>query len=249
MAGNAGSIVCPACGAGVSKADAACPYCGAEVVLPKPIGMDGPAERRTFCTRCGRLYADAAIRCSQCPPSDCETRGGRCPRCSSDLEPITLGRVTVDRCRQCRGHWFDGDEVEHAIDVTTEGISREDALSARRTLPTWDKPLEEIRYLACVRCTERMVRRQIAPRVGVIVDICRFHGVWFDQGEFEHFAAFSRAGGLEVVRFDGIAMVEAKRVRAFEKAPVWVGPPIESYEAGLWMDLARALGRMIGRIR
>src|SRR5690349_19544708 len=114
MAGDGGSLVCPACGAGVSKKDAACRYCGAEVVVPKPVGMEGPAERRTYCTRCGLLYASDAARCTACPTDETNEKGGRCPRCGDSLEPVTIGRSTVDRCRGCGGHWFDGDEIEHA---------------------------------------------------------------------------------------------------------------------------------------
>src|SRR5437762_7819140 len=114
----AGSIVCPTCGAGVSAKATACPYCNAPVVLPKPVGAEGPAERRTYCTRCGLMYPAGAARCPRCPTFDeFDARGGMCPRCGNDLEPEKMGEVTVDRCRGCKGLWFDGDEVEHAIDA------------------------------------------------------------------------------------------------------------------------------------
>jgi Zn-finger nucleic acid-binding protein len=127
-----------------------------------------------------------------------------------------MGGVSVDRCAQCRGHWFDGDEVEHAVDLTTQGVSKEEAAALRRSLPPPSIPTEEVRYLACVRCGERMARRQAAPRSGVIVDLCREHGVWFDGDELERFAAFARAGGLEVLRHDGIAVSEARARLAAE---------------------------------
>jgi Zn-finger nucleic acid-binding protein len=221
-----GTLVCPGCGAGVSRAAAACPYCGAQVVLPKPVGADAPAPLKTFCTRCGLLYPAGAPRCPRCPPASVDpAKGGRCPRCAGDLEPVAVGRVTVDRCRACRGHWFDGEAIEHAIDLTTRGVTRDEALAMRRTLPVWKQPLEPVRYLACVRCGERMTRRPVVPQAGMIVDVCREHGVWFDAGEFEHFASFARAGGLEVMRHDGIAKAEAKARLAGSETPpsAWVG--------------------------
>jgi Zn-finger nucleic acid-binding protein len=137
--------------------------------------------------------------------------------------------VTVDRCGSCHGLWFDGDEIEHAIDVTTKGVSREEAAALRRSLPNPSGPVEEVRYLACVRCGERMARRQAAPRAGTIVDICRDHGVWFDGGEFDRFAAFAKAGGLDVLRHDGIAAAEA-RARLAAAGAADVGATLVGHE-------------------
>ncbi len=245
-----GTIVCPACAAGVPKNATACPYCGAEVVLAKPVGADRAGEYKTYCTRCGLLYPTNAAKCPRCPPGSTDERGGRCPRCAGDLEAKSGGRVTVDECRACHGTWFDGDELEHSIDLTTKGVSRDEARSLRPTLPA-NAPESEVRYLACVRCGERMARRQVAPRTGMIVDICRVHGVWFDKNELEHFRAFIAAGGLEVVRFDGVASVEAKRkeIEAKPSSLDYARPYMSGY-AGLsdgpflGVDLLRAVGRL-----
>ncbi len=252
MAESAGTLVCPSCGAAVDRTAKACGYCGAVVEPPKPIGADGPSERRTFCPRCSMLYPTAAMRCPRCPAGQWDARGGRCPRCASDLESIPMGTVTVDRCRDCHGHWFDGDELEHVLDLTTQGVTREEAATLRPALPVSKIPLEEdVRYVACVRCGERMVRRQVAPRAGVVVDICRLHGVWFDGGEFEQFAEFAKAGGLEVVRHDGIASAEARAKSAASptRDPAWIGEG-EAWagtSSGGWLvaDALRAILRLI----
>jgi Zn-finger nucleic acid-binding protein len=230
--------VCPSCGGGVRKACAACPYCGAEVVLPKPKGADAPAERRTFCTRCGRLYPTRAARCPKCPPAGDHEKGSRCPRCAGALEVAPMGGVRVDRCPGCRGVWFDGEEVEHALDVTTKGVGSVEARALKATLPARKGPFEEVRYLACVRCGELMARRQLAPLAGVIVDVCRDHGVWFDAGELEHFAAFVAAGGLEVMRHDEVASVEA-RMRAASTASSPTRPVV-------WMSGERGIESVVG---
>jgi Zn-finger nucleic acid-binding protein len=165
-----------------------------------------------------------------------------------------MGAVTVDRCRGCRGLWFDGDEVEHAIDATTRGVSTSEAAALRPGLPATPTKLEdEVRYLACVRCRELMVRRQAAPRSGIVIDICRNHGVWFDGGEFEQFAAFVKAGGLEVLRYDGIASAEARRKAAAAMPPpepTMLGPGPRDHRwgwetAGLTSTFLEALARLI----
>ncbi len=239
-----GTLVCPACGAAVPKTAAACPYCGAVVVPKTPIGAVGPAERRTFCPRCGSLYPAAVARCPRCPPGPTDERGGHCPRCGADLEATSMGGVSVDRCPSCRGHWFDGDELEHVLDLTTEGVSREDAASLKAGL----RPVlgvEDVRYVPCVRCGELMARRQIVPRAGIVVDVCRFHGVWFDGGEMEAFTEFVRAGGLEVLRHEGIAAAELRRKLGEESPPRFASArrPVEGSLARDLMDAVRVLFR------
>ena len=248
-----GTIVCHGCGGAVRRDAKACPYCGGEVVLRKPLGASEPAERRTYCARCATLYPADAARCPRCPPGATDARGGWCPRCAGALAPTTMGSVTVDRCAACGGTWFDGDELEHAVDLTTRGVSSTEAAEARRSIPRSKVALErEVRYLACVRCGERMARRQVARGAGVVVDLCRDHGVWFDRDELETFVAFARAGGLEVVRFDGVAAAEARRRLAElkERVPAPLSPMGGAFDADAagWVagGLVRALLRLLG---
>lgn len=245
-----GTVVCRACGGAVPVDARACGYCGGVLELPKPAGSEGPAERRTYCTRCAAMYPSHAARCPRCPPASGEDRGGHCPRCAAELVPEPMGPVTVDRCKACRGRWFDGNELEHVLDATTEGLSRHDAGRTRRALPTLGRPAEPIRYLACVRCGERMARRQAAARAGIVVDICAPHGVWFDADEFEHFAAWCAAGGLEVLRHDGVASAEAQRRQAALDRGSVPTSPVPAYDDDLTLwgigHLLRKLGRILG---
>ena len=100
-------------------------------------------------------------------------------------------------------------------------------------------------------------RRQVAPRTGLVVDICRPHGVWFDAGEFEHFQQFVRAGGLDVVRFDGVAAVESQRkdldairaatstARAYGDDPPM--PMLLGSRTGLGFDIIYAIASLFRR--
>ena len=246
-----GTIVCPACSAPASKKASACAYCGAQIVLPAPKGSDAPAQRRTFCVRCGQLYPSPLGKCPRCPPSSNEMPAGRCPRCRRDLEPMRMGTAIVDKCPGCGGHWFDGDEIEHAADLTTQGVSREEAAGMRRSIPAGSEIERVVKYLRCVRCDEVLSRRQVVQRAGIIIDVCRVHGVWFDGGELEKFLAFVRAGGLEVNRVDGVAQVEARRKYEEERlraAQSTGGLPIDAAPRIDWVDsffyAARALRRL-----
>src|SRR5690349_10995982 len=98
-----GSVVCPACGGGAPKAGAACPYCGAAIPADLPLGVRGGAEWRTFCARCGQMYAAGAERCPRCPSADTDEKGGKCPRGGSDLAAETIGTSRPSRRCPRRG--------------------------------------------------------------------------------------------------------------------------------------------------
>ncbi|MBW2368887.1 MAG: zf-TFIIB domain-containing protein [Deltaproteobacteria bacterium] len=49
-----------------------------------------------------------------------------------------------------------------------------------------------------------MVRRNFKKISGVMVDICRDHGVWFDAGELEQIRIFIANGGLDKSQDKGI---------------------------------------------
>jgi Zn-finger nucleic acid-binding protein len=45
-----------------------------------------------------------------------------------------------------------------------------------------------------------MTPTQFSRRSGVIVDVCRQHGVWFDRDELQRIIEFIRSGGLQRAR-------------------------------------------------
>ncbi len=200
-----GTIVCPGCGGGAPETAKACPYCGAKVVVPtttKAVSAVGtPPVPKTYCPRCAQFHPSSLPSCPRCPPTSSDARGGRCPRCQTDLAPTPTNGVLLDTCTTCKGLWFDGSEVERVIDVSTKGKSRDEVDSLREALPRRPSPIEN-GTLECVRCRKPMTRRQIALKSGVVVDICGAHGIWFDGGEWQQFGEFVRAGGLEVLRRD-----------------------------------------------
>jgi len=55
-------------------------------------------------------------------------------------------------------------------------------------------------YVPCPHCGQLMNRINFAHCSGVIVDVCRGHGTWFDRDELREIVEFIRVGGLEVSR-------------------------------------------------
>src|SRR5690606_39479191 len=54
----------------------------------------------------------------------------------------------------------------------------------------------EVRYRGCPACGVLMNRRNFGRRSGVIVDVCKEHGVWFDADELTAVLEFVARGGL-----------------------------------------------------
>jgi Zn-finger nucleic acid-binding protein len=63
------------------------------------------------------------------------------------------------------------------------------------------KPVpREDAYLPCPVCAGLMPRKNFRRISGVLIDICRDHGVWLDAGELEQIRCFIANGGLDTVR-------------------------------------------------
>jgi Zn-finger nucleic acid-binding protein len=51
--------------------------------------------------------------------------------------------------------------------------------------------------LTCPKCQSPMLRTNFAKCSGVVIDVCRKHGIWFDANELQAVALFVREGGME----------------------------------------------------
>src|SRR5207245_3151015 len=58
----------------------------------------------------------------------------------------------------------------------------------------------KISYAPCPQCGQLMNRINFARCSGVVVDVCKGHGTWFDRDELREIVEFVRGGGLEVSR-------------------------------------------------
>jgi Zn-finger nucleic acid-binding protein len=58
-----------------------------------------------------------------------------------------------------------------------------------------------------------MHRQNFARVSGVIVDTCRGHGVWFNQGELRRIVEFIREGGMDRARDHEKAELREERAR------------------------------------
>jgi Zn-finger nucleic acid-binding protein len=68
-----------------------------------------------------------------------------------------------------------------------------------------------ISYAPCPQCGNLMNRINFAHCSGVIVDVCKGHGTWFDRDELREIVEFIRGGGLELSRQKEKSQIEFER--------------------------------------
>jgi Zn-finger nucleic acid-binding protein len=114
-----------------------------------------------------------------------------CPKCKAAMEQVTVEGVTVDRCGNCKGIWFDAGEqrvlkerkAQDAVDTGDSGMGRR---------------MDKIHDIRCPRCDVSMIRMVEADRESIDYEACtKCFGVFLDAGEFKH---LKEAGVSEYLR-------------------------------------------------
>ncbi|MEW5693884.1 MAG: zf-TFIIB domain-containing protein [Candidatus Hydrogenedentota bacterium] len=102
-----------------------------------------------------------------------------CPVCNLDMIVIEHKDIELDYCIQCRGVWFDANELE--LFCEKSGIQA----GGNKII---DLPLyysKEKKY-KCPRCREPMDKIIVGEKKEVVIDRCKKgDGLWFDKGELE----------------------------------------------------------------
>ena len=190
------SIACPACGGSIAGGVRACPYCSSTVAT----------------CRCGACHCQACGRSLAITP----TRSGvvaayKCPRCRSRLSAREYGDLSVEECDQCGGLLLAPTTMERLV------AARDMPTSLRLALPKREMKRETaVRYIFCPECGKSMNRQAFGRISGVVVDVCKNHGVWFDAGELAEVIGFVEKGGLERERERSLAELAARERRVRE---------------------------------
>ncbi len=229
---------CSGCGASVSPDATQCPYCKAQLAT-------------VACPGCFALVPLSASHCPGCgvamaPRVASPATGAPCPACAKPLASAQVGDVEVGECLACGGLWLDRAVFEQL------GTSRERQGAVLGALPAPDQPplvkLEPVHYRPCPACRQRMNRVNYAKRSGVVLDVCKGHGIWFDRDELRRVLAFIAGGGLDRARELELEALKDAR-RASVPTPQH---PTSSYEftqqmnaSGHWLTAAGLVGLAI----
>ncbi len=168
-----------------------------------------------FCASCGAEAVRA--RADDAKPL-------KCPRCRADMQALSLGRDVARECALCGGLWFDLDALDRLTREHDELVATSTILAAR--VPLAATPTDTVRYIPCPVCEKLMNRTNFAHASGVILDVCKGHGVWLDRGELQRVLEFVGSGGLAVARDrERVKLAEDQRRLEMMKATAAVGAP------------------------
>lgn len=156
-----------------------------------------------FCAFCGGETARAQKSQTQLP----------CPKCKkSDLGHVELGHTPVHECAKCHGLWVEAATFDR---ICTDREKQSAVLgSASEMFRPGQREVDlQVRYVRCPVCATHMHRVNFAKCSGIILDVCKGHGTWFDRDELQHIVEFIRTGGLDLSREKEKAELEAARRR------------------------------------
>lgn len=197
-----GALNCPHCGAAITPGSTQCPFCSSLL-------------QTVACTRChARMFAGVNF-CPHCGAPAVEVEVGRagsdaCPRCLVPLVAVRVANSVLDQCPRCAGLWmglavFDRICADAQAGAAASGLLR----------PAAPDPLPQVRYLDCPRCAQPMGRVNYARGSGVLINVCRSHGVWLDGDQLRQIMEFIASGGLDRARRNEMEHLESRR-RALE---------------------------------
>jgi Zn-finger nucleic acid-binding protein len=185
------NLNCPNCGAAISSDSSQCRYCESKVATiacSSCFGMMFKGSRH--CPHCGELASFVTAA---------ELSVLKCPRCRIDMSAITLGTNAMRECEKCEGLWV---EVAAFERICADREQQSGVLGVASTVPArqTSDAFVTVTYQPCPQCAQLMNRVNFARCSGVIVDVCRGHGTWFDRDELRRIIEFIRAGGLDLSR-------------------------------------------------
>jgi len=187
---SAEALSCPNCGAGVASDRTLCEFCKTRlktVGCAKCLGLMFVGSR--FCGHCGAAAASVEVTLDSNP--------GECPRCRKPLENLQIGATSIRGCTVCDGLWVGVNTFEN---VCADREKQAAVLGFFDNRTVRGQSFTKVTYVPCPDCKQLMNRNNFARASGVIVDICKQHGVWFDADELSSVIEFIQKGGMDLAR-------------------------------------------------
>lgn len=195
------TLNCPNCGAGISSDKTLCEFCNTRlktVACPSCLGLMFLGNK--FCGHCGAHAVE--------PDIIADDTARKCPRCKIQMKVLEIGETVLRECEKCSGMWADSETFEN---ICTDRERQAAVLGFAGQDRTVAEASSKIRYVACPECGQLMNRNNFAHSSGVIIDVCKPHGIWFDADELPNIIEFIRKGGLEHARQRQIAEIKEER--------------------------------------
>ncbi|HJX91676.1 MAG TPA: zf-TFIIB domain-containing protein [Pyrinomonadaceae bacterium] len=130
------------------------------------------------------------------------------------MQVATIGSSKVLECAHCLGLWLTTAAFEKiCADKEQQSVVLGKASLAGGDLTTSTK----VNYIPCPECSQLMNRANFARCSGVIIDLCKQHGIWFDRDELSHIVEFIRSGGMEAMRAKEKLALEEERQKLHQE--------------------------------
>ena len=197
------ALNCPNCGAAVSSDAVQCRFCNSRLktmACPACLALMFLGSRH--CPGCG-------IRAIQPEIKDAENPGG-CPRCKIKLNRLQIDKISLRECRRCEGWWADVETFENVCAERESQAAILNLITAKHHHAE-NKNSVKVSYVPCPDCKQLMNRSNFARSSGVIIDLCKQHGVWFDREELPKIIEFVCQGGLDHARRKEKLQIEDER--------------------------------------
>jgi Zn-finger nucleic acid-binding protein len=104
----------------------------------------------------------------------------KCPKCGHGMTEVSHEEIQIDRCTNCKGIWFDDDEV-HALKL--KGGSKSVDSGDPKEGWKWDSRTD----IDCPRCGKKMENSADPSQNHIWYEVCKDHGIFMDAGEFSDF--------------------------------------------------------------
>ncbi|MBC8030634.1 MAG: zf-TFIIB domain-containing protein [Pyrinomonadaceae bacterium] len=114
-----------------------------------------------------------------------------------EMNSIVIGAAPLSECSRCEGLWVDVRAFEK---ICADREQQSAVLGTAAPASTGAGEISKVKYVPCPQCSQLMNRMNFARCSGVIVDVCKNHGTWFDREELSRIIEFIRAGGLNASR-------------------------------------------------
>lgn len=122
----------------------------------------------------------------------------KCPHCQKAMESISLtpdGSFAIERCKQCFGLFFDPGEIQAFLQISVSPAYEVNLKQIYNITRERTPENNRVRYIKCPECGKFMNRVNFGFMSGVVMDQCRQHGVWLDNGELLQLMEWKKAGG------------------------------------------------------
>lgn len=124
-----------------------------------------------------------------------------CPLCQKAMQSISLtpdGSFAVERCEQCFGLFFDPGEIQAFLERAVSPAYAVNLKQIYNINRERTRTVKRAAYIKCPQCGQYMNRVNFGFMSGVVMDRCREHGVWLDNGELVQLMEWKKAGGALV---------------------------------------------------